>query len=144
MFFSPLFLSSRCMLELKFAISLRIIAWPGSVQTPNQQWMTKGLLVFNRISNSAIFSNNYVLLLSDLYACIQVKKLCCKWSHGSSVTSSNHLRRLQSCEKAMGWCTVSVKCCCFVQKTIMKESHNFELASLKKKKEKHFGHLATC
>ena len=26
---------------------------------------------------------------------------------------------------------------------MIKESHNFELARLKKKKEKHFGHLAT-
>ena len=27
------------------------------------------------ISNSAILSNNYVLLLIDLYACIQMKKM---------------------------------------------------------------------
>jgi len=27
------------------------------------------------ISNSAILSSNYVLLLSDLYTCIQVKKM---------------------------------------------------------------------
>jgi len=32
----------------------------------------------------------------------------------------------------------------FCMKTIVKESHKFELARLKKKKkEKHFGHLAT-
>jgi len=31
----------------------------------------------------------------------------------------------------------------FCAKTIVKESRKFELARLKKKKEKHFGHLAT-
>ena len=57
-----------------------------------------------------------------------------KWSrycHSSSVTCSNHLVRLQSCEKAMGWCIAQ-----FFAKTIMKESSNFELACLKKKKKK--------
>ena len=45
----------------------------------------------------------------------------------------------------MGWCTVQGKMCV---KTIVKESHKFELACLKKKKkkkkkEKHFGRLVT-
>jgi len=31
----------------------------------------------------------------------------------------------------------------FCAKTIVKESHKFELARLKKKKGKHFGHLVT-
>ncbi|MDD9818101.1 MAG: hypothetical protein OXU61_08225, partial [Gammaproteobacteria bacterium] len=42
------------------------------------------------ISNSAILRNNYISLLSDLCACVHVKK---KWrrkgSHSSSVSGSN-------------------------------------------------------
>jgi len=45
----------------------------------------------------------------------------------------------------MGWCTTQCKMLLFCVKTIVKESHNFELAHLKKKrrrnKEKHFGCL---
>ena len=44
----------------------------------------------------------------------------------------------------MGWCTAQCKMLLFCVKTILKESHKFELARLrKKKKEKHFGRLAT-
>ena len=42
----------------------------------------------------------------------------------------------------MGWCTAQWKMLLFCVKTIVKESHKFELARLKKKKkkkEKHFG-----
>jgi len=46
----------------------------------------------NSISNSAVLHNNYISLLSDLCACIHVKK---KWrrkgSHSSSVSGSNRL-----------------------------------------------------
>jgi len=39
----------------------------------------------------------------------------------------------------MGWCTEQCKMLLFFAKTIMKDSRNFELAHLKKKKkEKHF------
>ena len=34
----------------------------------------------------------------------------------SSVTSSNHLMRLQCCEKAMGWCTAQCKMLLFCVK----------------------------
>jgi len=44
--------------------------------------------------------------------------------------------RLQTCEKVMGWCTARCKMLPFCAKTIMKESCNFELARLKKKKKK--------
>ena len=39
----------------------------------------------------------------------------------------------------------SIKCCCFCVKTTVKEAYSFKLACLKKKKkkEKHFGCLAT-
>ena len=99
----------------------------------------------NSISNSAILRNIYISLLSDLYACVHVKK---KWrrkgSHSSSVGGSNRLMWLQTWKKAMGWCTVQWKMLLFCAKTIVKESRKFELAHLKKKKkEKHFGGLVT-
>jgi len=45
----------------------------------------------------------------------------------------------------MGWCTAQWKMLLFCVKTIVKESHKFELAHLKKmkKKEKHFSRPAT-
>ena len=45
----------------------------------------------------------------------------------------------------MGRCTAQWKMLLFCVKTIVKESHKFELARLKKKKkkEKHFGRLVT-
>ena len=88
-------------------------------------------------------------MLSDLCACVHVKK---KWrrngSHSSSVSGSN---LLQAWKKAMGWCTAQWKMLQFCAKTIVKESRKFELARLKKKKkkkkkkktEKHFGCLVT-
>jgi len=40
-----------------------------------------GLMCTNRIYNSAILSNNYVLLLSDLCTCAYYRtKWNCKWS----------------------------------------------------------------
>jgi len=91
----------------------------------------------NCISNSAILHNNYISLLSDLYACVHVKK---KWhrkgSHSSSVSSLNRLVRLQTCKKAMGWYTAQWKMLLFCAKSIMKESRKFELARLKKKKKR--------
>ena len=55
---------------------------PGFLQT----------LPAHQLSNSAILHNNYISLLSDLCACVHVKK---KWhrngSHSSSVSGSNHL-----------------------------------------------------
>ena len=110
-------------------------------------WLSSNTLHTNSISNSAILHNNYISLLSDLCACVHVKK---KWrrkgSHSSSVSGSNRLMWLQTWKKAMGWCTAQWKMLLFCVKTIVKESHKFELARLKKKKkkkEKHFGCLAT-
>ena len=45
--------------------------------------------------------------------------------------------------KVTGLNLLSVNCCCFVQKKIVKESCKFKLAHLKKKERKHFGCLAT-
>ena len=118
---------------------LAVLAGVLAVLAEESQAFFKYSQHINSISNSAILRNNYILLLSDLCACIHGKKKWhCKGSHSSSVSSSNRLVWLQIWKKAMDWCTA---------KTIVKESHKFELARLKKKKkkkkEKHFGHLAT-
>ena len=85
----------------------------------------------NCISNSAMLRNNYILLLSDLCACVHVKK---KWhrkgNHSSSVSGSNHLVRLQTRKTAMGWCTAQWKMLLFCAKNIVKESRKFELARM--------------
>ena len=86
----------------------------------------------NCISNSAFLRNNYISLLSDLCPCVHVKK---KWRrkgiHSSSVSGSNHLVRLQTWKKALGWCTTQWKMLLFCAKSIVKESHKFDLARLK-------------
>jgi len=38
-------------------------------------------------------------------------------------------------ERVMGWCTAQCKMLLFCAKTIVKESHNFEIACLQKKKK---------
>ena len=98
----------------------------------------------NSISNSAILRNNYISLLSNLCACVHVKKngivkeaIVLQWAV-----------RIASCDfetgKSDGLVHCSVKMLLFCVKTIMKESRKDELAHLKKKKkEKHFGRLAT-
>ena len=67
---------------------------------------------FNSISNSAILRNNYISLLSDLRACVHVRK---KWRHkGSSscsVGGSNRLAWLQTWKKTIGWSTAQRKSC---------------------------------
>ena len=52
------------------------------------------------------------------------------------MTGLKHLMSLQSCENAIGWCTLQCEMLLFCVKNIMRESCNFELAHLKKKKEK--------
>ena len=83
-------------------------------------------------TKSAILHNNYISLLSNLCACVHLKK---KWRHKgshSSVSGSNRLVWLQTCKKAMGWCSAQWKMLLFCAK----ESCKFELARLKKKKKK--------
>ena len=76
----------------------------------------------NSISNSAILHNNYISLLSDLCACIHVKK---KWrrkgSYSSSVSGSN---RLVFGKKRWSGALLSEKCCCFVWKPLWKSHAN--------------------
>jgi len=52
------------------------------------------------------------------------------------VTGLKCLKRLQSYEKAMGWCTAHCKMLLLLVKTIVKESCKFELVHLQKKKKK--------
>jgi len=91
----------------------------------------------NSISNSVILRNNYISLLSDLCACIHVKK---KWrrigSHSSSVSGSNHLVWLQTWKKAMGWALLSEKCCCFMRKPSWKSHANLNYPSEEEEEER--------
>ena len=73
------FFSSRCMLELKFAIYYRAASLPSqasyAVLAEESQAFFKHSPHTNSISNSAILRNNYYIsLLSDLCACVHVKK----------------------------------------------------------------------
>ena len=71
----------------------------------------------NCTSDSTIMRNSYNSLLSDLCACVHVKK---KWhhkgSHSSSVSGSNHLVWLWTWKKWWAGALLSEKCCCFVRK----------------------------
>ena len=89
------FFSSRCMLELKFAIRYRAASLPSQasyeVLAEESQAFFKQSPHTNSIFNSAILRNNYISLLNDLCACVHMKK---KWRHKgshSSVSGSNRL-----------------------------------------------------
>ena len=86
-----------------------------------------------------------VLLLSDLCACIRMNKkneaIALQWP--VRTPRFERLVRLQSCEKAMGWCTAQCKMLPFCVETIVKESCNFVLAHLKKKKRKKKNNVLT-
>ena len=73
-----LFFSSRCMLELKFANYHRAARLHSqasyAVLAEESQAFFKLSQHTNSISNSAILCNNYILLLSDLCACVHMKK----------------------------------------------------------------------
>ena len=72
------FLSSRCMLELKFAIYYRAASLPSqasyAVLAEESQAFFKLSQHTNSISNSAISCNNYISLLSDLARLKKKKK----------------------------------------------------------------------
>ena len=111
------------MLELKFAIYYRAASLPSQASytglAEESQAFFKHSPHNNSISNSAILSNNYISLLSDLCACVHVKK---KWrrkgSHSSTVNGSNRLVRLQTWKKRWAGALLSEKCCCFVRKPL--------------------------
>ena len=93
----------------------------------NNGWQTLSLHVSvntNHVSNSTILSNNYVLLLSDLCACVEVKKMALIMKpYSSSVIGSNCLVRLQRCLKVMGWCTAQCKMLLFCVKNTLCKSN---------------------
>ena len=90
---------------------------------PMQYWLKNNQAFFNQsphansISNSAILRNNYISLLSDLCACVHVKK-------NGVVKEAIVLQlavRIASCDFKPGkkqWAgsLLSGKCCCFVWK----------------------------
>ena len=137
-----LYYSSRCKLELKFAMYYRAASLPSqasyAVLAEESQAFFKHSQHTNSISTSAILRNNYISLLSDLCACVHVKKKWhCKGNHSSSVSDLNCFVWLQTWKKAMGWwCTAQWKKQLFCAKTNVKESCKFELARLKKKRKK--------
>ena len=121
--------SSRCMLELQFAIYHRT-ATPSSrasyaVFTEESQASFKHSSHTNSISNSAILHNNYISLLSDLCTCVHVKKngvvkeaIVLQWAVW-----------IASCDfkpgkKRWAGALLSEKCCCFVQKPLWKSHAN--------------------
>jgi len=97
------------MLELKFAIYYRAASLPSQAFFKLSQHT-------NSISNSAIL-HNYISLLSDLCACVHVKK-------NSVVKEAIVLQRavrIALCDfkpgkKRWAGALLSEKCCCFVRK----------------------------
>jgi len=120
--------SSRCMLELKFAIYYRTASLPSQasyvVLAEESQAFLKHSPHTNSISNSAILCNNYISLLSDLCACT--------WRKNGVVKEAIVLQwavRIASCDfkpgkKQWAGALLSEKCCCFVQKPLQKSHAN--------------------
>ena len=123
------FFCSRCMLELKFVINYRAASLPSqasyAVLAKESQAFFKHSPHTNIISNSAILRNNYISLLSDLCACVYVKK-------NGVVKEAMVLQwavRIASCDFKPGkkrWvgALLSEKCCCFVRKSSWKRHAN--------------------
>ena len=126
------FFSSRCMLELKFAIYYRAASLPSqasyAVLAEESQAFFKLSQHTNSISNSAILRNNYISLLSDLCACVHMKKngvvkeaIVLQWTVW-----------IASCDFTLGkkrWAgaLLSEKCCCFVRKMITALCQTYQL-----------------
>ena len=107
------FFSSRCMLELKFAIYYRAASLPSqdsyAVLSEESQASFKHSPHTNSISNSAILHNNYISLVGDLWACVYMKKkgvvkeaIVLQWAVQSPRVTSN-------LEKSNGLVHCSVK-----------------------------------
>jgi len=96
------------MLELKFAIYYRAVSLPSqasyAVLAEESQAFFKHSLHTKSISNSAILRNDYISLLSDLCACVHIKKMASQGSHSSSERFESPCVT-SNLEKAMGWCT---------------------------------------
>jgi len=121
--FTSLFFSSRCMLELKFAraaslpsqSSYAVLAEESQAFSPHT----------NSFSNSAILHNNYISLLSDLFACVHVKEngvvkeaIVLLWVVWIALCDFKHGK------KRWAGALLSEKCCCFGQKPSWKSHAN--------------------
>jgi len=90
---------------------------------PMQYWLKNHRLSSNTLStptvfsNSAILRNNYISLLSDLCACVQMRKI----GVGKEAIVLQWAVRIASCDfkpgkKRWGGALLSERCCCFVWK----------------------------
>ena len=123
------FFSSRIMFELNFAIYYRAARLPlqasYAVLTEESQAFFKHSPHTNSISNSAISHNNYISLLSDLCACVHVKKngivkeaIVLQWA--VRIPSRDFILGKKRWASAL----LSEKCCCFVRKPSWKSHAN--------------------
>ena len=123
------FFSCRCMLELKFAIYYRAASLPSqasyAILAEGSQACFKHSPHTNNISNSAILRNNYISLLSDLCACVHVKKngvikeaIVLQWAIRTAS------RDFKPGKKRWASALLSEKCCCFVRKPSWKSHAN--------------------
>ena len=94
---------------------------------PTQDWLKNHWLSSNTksISNSAILRNNYISLLSDLCACVLVKKngvakeaIVLRWA--VRIAS----RDFKPGKKRWASALLNEKCCCFVRKPSWKSDAN--------------------
>jgi len=126
------------MLELKFAIYYRAASLLSqafySVLAEESQAFFKQSVHTNSISNSAILHTNYISLLSDLCACIHVKKngvikeaIVLQWVVRIALCDLN-LKK----SDGLVHCSVKNAVCA---KTIVKESRKFEPAHLKEERK---------
>ena len=95
----------------------------------------------NRMSNSAILSNNYVSLLNKLCTCIQVKKMAPQMKPllFSDVWSTSW--DFKVVKKQWADTLLSVKCCCFVRKPSRK-SHTILNQPVWRRRKKTFWQLS--
>ena len=110
------FFSSRCMLELKFAIYHRaasLFSQASSVDVCNigRRIIDQTRLSSNTncIPNSAILHNNYISLLNYLCACINVKKKVMGWQLEFYLPQGNEARVWAS--KAVRTCSARAATC---------------------------------
>ena len=92
---------------------------------PMQYWLKNHRLSSNSISNSAILWNNFISLLSDLCACVHVKKN----GIAKEAIVLHWAVWIASCDFKPGkkwWADalLSEKCCCFVRKPSWKSHAN--------------------
>ena len=92
----------------------------------NNGWQTLPVFMHaNHISNSAILSNNYISLLSDLCACVPVEKVALQIKpYSSSVMIWSTLWHFKVVKKQWAGVLLSVKYC-FCAKTTMKETQSW-------------------